>query len=358
MNGKRLKRVLENLEKKGLSQMVISDPYSIYYLTGCLIDPGERFYALYLNRNGNNRIFINDLFTVPEDLGVEKVRFPDTAEAVPLFCKYTEPDRMMGVDKNLAARFLLRMMELHAAGGYVNASECVDMVRSEKDEEERTKMREASRLNDLGMQKFIELVHPGVTEIEIAQQMDSIYRSLGADGNSFEPLVGFGANAAKGHHAPDGTVLKEGDCVLFDVGCKKDGYCADMTRTYFYRSVSEQHRSVYDVVRKANETAESIIKPGVRFCDIDKAARDVIEQAGYGPNFTHRLGHSIGIEVHEPGDVSLSHTAAVQPGMTFSIEPGVYLDGDVGVRIEDLVLVTETGCEVLNHYSKELQIIG
>ena len=358
MNQQRIDRILENLEAGGLSQMIVSDPYSIFYLTGRFIQPGERFLALYLNRNGNHKIYINDLFTVPEDLGVEKVRFSDTEDAVALFCKATDRGSALGVDKKLQARFLLRMMDLHAAAGFVNASDCVDRVRSRKDERERSLMREASRINDLAMERFAGLIHPGVTEIETAQQMEAVYRGLGAKGCSFPPLVGFGKNAAVGHHAPDGTVLKEGDCVLFDIGCRKDGYCSDMTRTYFFRRVSEHQKSVYEVVKKANETAESMIRPGVRFCDIDRAARGVIERAGYGPNFTHRLGHSIGIEVHEPGDVSESHAEAVQPGMVFSIEPGVYLEGDVGVRIEDLVLVTENGCEILNHASKDLRVIG
>lgn len=358
MNQERIKKVLKNLQDRGLSQTIVSDPYSIFYLTGRFINPGERFLALYLNRNGNHKIFINDLFTVPEDLGVEKVRFPDSEDAVALFCKSTDHNFPMGVDKNLRARFLLRMRDLHAASAFVDASDCVDSVRSRKDAEERAKMREASRLNDLAMEQFIGLIQPGVTEIGVAQQMEAIYRSLGAAGHSFDPLVGFGKNAAIGHHTPGNTILQEGDCVLIDVGCRKDGYCSDMTRTCFYRSASDHQKAVYELVKKANETAESIIKPGMRFCDIDKAARDVIEQAGYGPNFTHRLGHSIGIEVHEPGDVSQAHTETVQPGMTFSIEPGVYLEGDVGVRIEDLVVVTENGCEVLNHFSKELKIIN
>jgi Xaa-Pro dipeptidase len=144
---------------------------------------------------------------------------------------------------------------------------------------------------------------------------------------------------------------------LIDVGCKKDSYCADMTRTFFYQSVSEKQREVYELVKKANEAAESMIKPGVRFCDIDKTARDIISKAGYGEKFTHRLGHSIGIEVHEYGDVSSINETKVKPGMIFSIEPGIYLEGEFGVRIEDLVLVTEDGVQLLNHYSKELTVI-
>ena len=131
-----------------------------------------------------------------------------------------------------------------------------------------------------------------------------------------------------------------------------------MTRTVFYKEVSDEQRKVYNLVRQANEAAEAIIKPGVRLCDIDKVARDIITEAGYGKNFNHRLGHFIGRDVHEYGDVSAVFDMPVEAGMIFSIEPGIYIQGDFGVRIEDLVLVTEDGCEVLNSYSKDLLIIG
>ena len=125
-----------------------------------------------------------------------------------------------------------------------------------------------------------------------------------------------------------------GDTVLFDVGCRKDGYCADMTRTFFYKKVpSEKHRAIYETVRRANAAAEAILKPGVPLCEVDKAARQIIEDAGYGPNFTHRLGHFIGLEVHEYGDVSSANTKVAEVGNIFSIEPGIYVEGEVGGRI-------------------------
>ena len=169
--------------------------------------------------------------------------------------------------------------------------------------------------------------------------------------------MGFGGNAANGHHGPDKTPLKEGDCVLFDVGCKKDGFCSDMTRTFFYGEPDEESRRVYETVLKAQLAAEAVIRPGILLSEVDRTARQVIEEAGYGEYFTHRLGHFIGYDVHEAGDVSPASDIVAAPGMTFSIEPGIYLPGKVGVRIEDLVLVTEDGVKVLNHYPKELQVI-
>lgn len=358
MNNERLNKVLEQLQKDNIEQMLITDPATIFYLSGKWVDPGERLLALYINNDGNNRLFLNKLFTVPEDLGIEKVWFSDMEDGVERIAKVTDSNKTLGIDKNMAARFLLRLMELNGGSNYVNASVSVDAVRACKDKDEQEFMRTASRINDMAMDKFKGLVKAGITEIEMANQMEAIYKSFGADGYSFEPLVGFGANAAVGHYYAGNTVLKEGDCVLVDVGCRKDNYCADMTRTFFFKTVTKEQKNVYELVKKANEAAESIIKPGVRFCDIDATARDIIREAGYGEKFTHRLGHSIGIEVHEYGDVSSTNENIIKEGMIFSIEPGIYLEDNFGVRIEDLVLVTKDGAQILNQYSKELTIVG
>ena len=130
-----------------------------------------------------------------------------------------------------------------------------------------------------------------------------------------------------------------------------------MTRTFYFKTVSEEHRKVYETTRAANEAAISKIRPGVPIRNLDAAARNLITEAGWGPNFNHRLGHFIGLSEHEFGDVSSANNWEAKPGMIFSIEPGIYLTGDTGVRVEDLVLVTEDGVEVLNHYPKNLQII-
>jgi len=187
--------------------------------------------------------------------------------------------------------------------------------------------------------------------------LSGIWEELGADGHSFDPIIGYGANAADPHHEMDNTIVNEGDSVVIDIGCTNHPPRAALPRTVFYPPVSDQARAVYNIVLEANKRGIEKVKAGARFCDIDAAARDYITEKGYGKYFTHRLGHSIGIEVHDFGDVSSINTDRVQPGQIFSIEPGIYLPGDVGVRIEDLVIVTEDGCEVLNHYTKDLIIV-
>lgn len=357
MNKNRVERILSALKEMGLTQMLITDPMSVCYLTGVQMNPCERFYGLYLREDGKHVYFLNRMFHVPEDTEAEQVWYSDTDPVMDLVAKYVDHEQALGVDRELKAGFLLPLMEQGAAKGFVEASDAVDRTRAVKDAEEQAKMRRSSKINDLAMGEFRKLIREGVTEEEVAAQMLSIYRSLGAESFSFEPLVAFGANGADPHHAPDGTVLKPGDAVLLDVGCVRDGYCSDMTRTFFYRQASGEHRHIYDTVQKANEAAIARIRPGVPLCELDHTARSLIAAEGYGPNFTHRLGHFIGLGEHEHGDVSAANSQKTEPGMIFSIEPGIYVAGEVGVRVEDLVLVTEDGCEVLNRYTKELEII-
>lgn len=357
MNQNRIGGVLDLLRERGIPQMLITDMYSIYYLTGAMIDSGSRLMALLIRADGEHRLFLNRLFTAPEGLDVQVQIFSDTDDAPAIIAGFTDHRAPLGIDRKMSAGCLLALQSLGAGTSYVNTSDCVETVRSQKDALEQALMREASRINDLAMGEFKKLIRPGITEAEVARQLDSIYRSLGAQGFSFAPIVSFGASAADPHHEPGEIPLREGDCVLFDVGCRKDHYCSDMTRTFFYRSVSSHQEEVYQLVLQANLAGEASIRPGARFCDVDKAARSVIAEAGYGPNFIHRLGHSIGLEVHEAGDASPANAAPIQEGNVFSCEPGIYLPGRFGVRIEDLCLATREGVSVLNSFPKELQVI-
>ncbi len=357
MINKRVDRVLAAMREANLTQMVISDPGAIFYLSGKWIHPGERMLALYLSTQKKGVLIVNELFPIPEDLGIDIAYYNDIDSPVALLAKAVNKEAPLGIDKTWPSRFLIELMELGAAIKVINSSYIVDNVRMIKDQEECELMRKASLLNDQAMEQLQQYIQPGMTEKQVADKLAQIYEKLGADGYSFEPIIAFGPNGANPHHSTGSAVAKTGDSVIFDIGCIKDSYCSDMTRTIFLGEATPKQQEVYSIVRNANLAAIAAVKPGVRFCDIDKAARDYIAQHGYGDRFLHRTGHSIGLECHEFGDVSSINTMKVAPGMIFSIEPGVYLTGDFGVRIEDLVLVTEDGCEVLNHYTKELQVV-
>jgi len=283
----------------------------------------------------------------------------DAGMGVLKLAKELDKTKPIAVEKNWPAHFLLGVMnDLDVPlSQYALSSSVIDKVRAIKTDDEVEKMLEASHDNDLAMNQLIGLIPEKLTELEMTKRLEAIYHKLGNDGFSFDPIIAYGKNGADPHHMNDDSLVKPGDSIILDIGGIKNGYCSDMTRTVFYKEVSEKSREVYETVLEANKRAINLIKPGVRLCDIDAAARDYITSKGYGEYFTHRTGHFIGTEVHEAGDVSASNTNAVEEGMIFSIEPGIYLPGEVGVRIEDLVVVTKDGCKVLNEYPKELIII-
>ena len=344
------------MEENGIDQLIISDRASLFYLTGKMIDSMERMCALYVDINGTTEFVVSKIYPQNDEFGCDVHYFDDADDPVEILSSLMRNTRTVGVDKNWPAKFLLPFMKKGVGEEYVNASFIVDELRQIKTEEEQKLMQKASEVNDKAMEAIILHLTKGHTEEELGEILLKIYRSLGASGFSFDPIIAFGDNAADPHHVNDKTKGQRGDCVVIDIGCVLDGYCSDMTRTVFLGEVKAEAKKIYEIVKEANLRGIAAVRPGIRFCDIDKAARDYITECGYGEYFTHRLGHSIGIETHEWGDVSSANTAMVKPGMIFSIEPGIYKPGAAGVRIEDLVLVTENGCKVLNSYSKELKI--
>ena len=352
-------RIENVLNRSEADAILVSDPMAIYYLINKKFYPGERFLGLLIAKGMTPKLFLNVLFPCEDIDGVDIVSFSDTDDLNAVLSKYIDPEWVLGVDKTLVARFLLPMQEARIARRFINGSLAVDKTRAIKDKEEIELMRISSQINDQAMDRLTTLVKDDITEKQIADQLIDIYKSLGAEGFSFGSIVAFGKNAADPHHMPDDTKLKYGDVVLFDIGCTYKGYCSDMTRTFFYKKgPDKKQEEVYNLVRKANEDAEDYVKKGVRLCDIDKVARDVIEDGGYGRYFTHRLGHFIGLEDHEYGDVSSAFEDLTETGNIFSIEPGIYDPETMGCRIEDLVIVTEDSCEVLNKYPKDIKIIG
>lgn len=356
MNNARIERVIGKMKERGIDQLFISDINSIKYLTGLFVYPGERLWALCLSVDGKHQFFANKLF------GEIKTDYPvtsmdDTDDIMGIVSGKVADSGVMGIDKTLAARFLIPLMEHNKNCRYILGSDCVDDVRACKDEEEKELMRISSRINDECIELLVKYFHDGITEREATEHLKGLYAARGC-GLSFDPIISFGPNAADPHHMCDDTVIKEGDCVVIDVGCKYKGYCSDMTRTYFYKKADPEYVEIYNIVRDANVEAEKMVKAGVPCCDIDECARKIIRDKGYGEYFTHRLGHFIGQEDHEQGDISAANKNPVKVDNIFSIEPGIYLPGKFGVRIEDLVIATEDGCEILNKVSKEVTIIG
>ena len=356
MNQDRLRRVIDNMHRQGLEQILVTATASVYYLTGVWVEPLERLLALYLDDTGRCVLFGNALFGLEEGDGLTVLTHTDSDDPVAQIAQTVRPGKL-GIDKFWASRFLIGLMEQRRDITPVVGSAPVDDARMLKDAQEIEAMVAASRINDQVMAIASAAVKDGATEEELAALVERTFREKGADRSSEGQLVCFGPNGADPHNAPNGTVIARGDTVVFDIFIPIHRYWCDMTRTFFFREASDEGRRVYEAVKAANLAAEALIRPGLPMRDFDRAARKVIEDAGYGPYFTHRLGHGAGLDCHEPPDNSSANHTIAQPGMVFSVEPGIYLPGKLGVRIEDLVLVTEDGCRVLNAFSKELTIL-
>ena len=358
MKTSRLKNVLKHMEENKIPQLIITSAQSIFYLTGKMIHSGERLIALYLDINGNHKFLVNKLFPIHEDLGIEIVWYDDIENPIDKLEKIVRSGEVLGIDKNLPSHFLIDLMGRNVVKAFLNSSPIIDRLRMIKDEEEIQLMKESSRINDSVMLKLWSNLKEGYSEKYYANLLAELYEEEGASGFSFPPIVATSPNGADPHHGTGKDKVKNGDSIVLDIGGVYKNYCSDMTRTVFIgKEPSKEHAHVYNIVKSANEKAISIIKEGVKFSDIDKAARILITDAGYGQYFTHRTGHSIGIEIHDFGNVSSVNDDEVKAGMIFSVEPGIYLKDNIGVRVEDLVLVTKDGCEVLNSVTKEITVL-
>ena len=355
MNINRAQRVAANMRTYGIRQILVTSPASVAYLTGVWVEPGERMLALMMDADGGAVLFANRMFAFPGGI-VDVVEYDDTDDCIARLKGHIAPGEL-GIDKTWPSQFTLRLMAARPDVRPVLGSAPVDDARMIKDADETARLRASSALNDRVLEALCRTLAPGVTEAEACARYRALAREMGAGGDSFSPLICFGANGAEPHHAPGETRLSENDTVILDVGLNIGGALSDMTRTVFTGEPDALRREVYGLVQAANAAGRAAVRPGVKLCDIDRAARDVIARGGYGENFIHRTGHGIGMEVHEPPDVSAVSETVAQPGMVFSVEPGIYLPGAFGVRIEDLVAVTEDGCETLNHLTRDMTVL-
>lgn len=227
-------------------------------------------------------------------------------------------------------------------------------LRAVKCEEEIARIKKAEAIGDRAFQKILAKLHAGMTEKQVAAYLEFYMKEEGAEGFSFETIAASGLHSAMPHAVPTDKVLREGDFLTMDFGCRYQGYCSDMTRTVVIGRADEKQRNVYETVRQAQQAALDGIRPGMTGKEIDALARDVIRDAGYGEYFGHALGHSVGLDIHEQPVFSQKETAVIRPGMVITVEPGIYIKDFGGVRIEDVVVITEDGCENITHSPKNL----
>lgn len=230
-------------------------------------------------------------------------------------------------------------------------------LRAVKTPQEIEKIKAAQRIAEAAFDHILGFITPGKTEKEIALELDFYMLSHGAQALSFETIAVSGKKSSMPHGVPDGNIVQNGDFITMDFGAVVDGYHSDMTRTVAVGTVSERQKEVYNTVLHAQEAVLAALKPGLSCREADKIARDVITQAGYGEYFTHSTGHGVGVEIHESPNLSPRAESILEIGNVITDEPGIYLPGAFGVRIEDMALITSDGCENLAQCSKELIIL-
>lgn len=239
----------------------------------------------------------------------------------------------------------------------ISTDKIIDSFRAVKNEAEIENICKAQRIAEAAFDHILGFIKVGVTEKEIALELDHYMLSHGADGLSFETIAISGANTSKPHGVPTDKKLEHGDFVTMDYGAVVNGYHSDMTRTVAVGAASDEQKRIYKIVFEAQLAVLRVLKNGVKCADADKAARDVITEAGYGEYFRHSTGHGVGIEIHEKPFISPKSTATLHSGNVVTDEPGIYIPGKFGVRIEDMALITENGCKNLTKAPKELIII-
>src|SRR5258708_9542184 len=252
-----------------------------------------------------------------------------------------------------------QLLERYAEGcTVVSADDAVTSIRLYKEADEIAAMRKAIAVSEGALDSILDKIRVGMTEHQITNLLLNKMAELGSGGNAFDPIVLSGPNSALPHGVPSDRRLQAGELLLFDFGTTFDGYPADITRVFAVGSLDDELRKVYDTVLAANEAGIRAVRPGVTAQDVDRATRKVITDAGYGKYFLHRTGHGLGLDVHEAANIVEGNTQVLEPGMVFTIEPGIYLADRGGVRIEDNVVVTESGADVLTTFPKAFRTIS
>jgi Xaa-Pro aminopeptidase len=344
----RLEQFRESVISRGLDAAVVSSPANVRALTGVECD------SVMLLVTPKRTIFFTDFRYVPAverlapylEIG-DILKFRLKRPLAVRGCRFEK----VGFESSLSCAAYERLKTVFPKAAFTAIEGDIAAVRAVKTVEEIDTVRKAAALNDEVWRIAQAQFKPGMTERDMARIIKHAMLDLG-DGEAFETIVCVGENAAECHHIPDDTKWDGKKNILVDMGIKYRGYASDMTRNIFGSRPSKLYKKVYGLVLEANRRAIAAAKPGMTAKSLDKVARDFLEANGFGKAFGHSLGHGVGLEVHEEPAISHRANTRLEPGMIITIEPGVYLPGNLGVRIEDLVLITENGCEVLSSSAK------
>ncbi len=362
---KRINVITDLMKERNMDVLILGTSSDLEYLTGLSSMVCERFKALFILKE-------KGCFFICPQLYYEETRQELGEDADILVWKDSEGflkaieeankryglegaaiginDAIRGIDM-LAIKDKLEV-------SFVDGSSLMEEVRQIKDPEEAALLKKSAEIADEVAQEIMTYIKPGLSEGDIAKKIKALLIEKGAEEIAFEPIVASGPNSSMPHYNGYDRIIQQQDIIVLDFGGRYRGYCSDMSRTVFVGEPTDKQKRVYEIVLQANIAAEELVQEGVKASEVDKRARSIIKEAGYGAYFLNRTGHGIGIAIHEAPYIKENNDTFLQNGMAFSIEPGIYLAGEFGIRIEDIVLVENGKGSILNKHPKEMKCIS
>ncbi|MEK7528799.1 MAG: aminopeptidase P family protein [Patescibacteria group bacterium] len=351
----RLAKLAKILRQEKLDALYITNAASIQYFSNFTGSNG----ALFVTRSEkflltDFRYFLVARRVLPRDIKILDIGNGMEKQWKSLIKKHRV--RRMGLEFSSTTLSAHERLKSWSAGiAFTDINTPIAEARISKDAVELRYIRRAQDITDEIFSILKKKLKTGMSELDIAWMIESLAHELGADDISFTPIIGINEHAASPHHQNTDRKLKKGDSILIDMGVRYRGYCSDMTRMLFTKTPTKKQAHIYSIVRDAQESAARMIKAGVHGRDVDAHARDIIAKAGYGERFGHSLGHGVGLEVHELPNLATPYTGILPERSVVTVEPGIYLDGDFGVRLEDMAIVTKTGHINITKSQKDLK---
>lgn len=361
----KIKYIKSFLQNENIDNAFITTPDNVFYVSNFASNPHERLLGVMVFKDAEP-FLICPLMEVPDAKSAgwiyDIIGYEDTEDSWEVFAQAVKSRSKqitsIAIEKShLTVERLERLDELFTNVTFPRLDEQLNNMRVIKDEDELDNLRKAAELADYAIEIGCREIKEGRTELEILMAIEFELKKKGVQKMSFDTMVLSGPKTSSPHGIPGDRKIQLGDFILFDLGVIYNGYCSDITRTVAFGEPSDAKREIYKAVQLAEQSAVDLVHPGVKAKELDQAARDVITNAGFGEYFTHRLGHGLGISVHEYPSITGTNEMELKENMVFTIEPGIYHPEVTGVRIEDDVVVTANGVEVLTKFPKELQII-
>lgn len=358
----RMARAAREAAEAGLAGLLVAPGPDLVWLTGYAPTAATERLTLLVLAAGRDPVLVVPTLEAPDAAkaagapALSLRDWTDGKDPYALAAALLDAGGRFGISDNAWAMHLLSLQKALPGASYASLTQVLPMLRAVKDAAELELMAAAGAAADRAFEEIRRVAFAGRRETEVGADLADLLRRFGHSQVDFT-IVASGPNGANPHHEVGDRVIEHGDMVVLDFGGLKDGYGSDTSRTVHVGEPTEEERRVHDLVREAQEAGFRAVRPGVACQEIDRAARAVIADAGYGPYFIHRTGHGIGVTTHEPPYMIEGEEQPLVPGMCFSVEPGVYLPGRFGVRIEDIVTVTEDGGRRLNDTTRELVIV-